>query len=138
MSISPFSALSSLVSRTLELAKEGLATRATRDASTLLRTEKHIRDVSRSEGHLSKAEHLKLRDRHQDNSAYLKEQSPKMAAQYLGTLAVMSYGQQARFVNSMNQLGEDIQAIESAVEGADDFESALVEMFSKPSPERIA
>jgi len=109
----------------------GIGQRATQDAATLTKTEKHIQDVKRGEAFQSEDVHKTLVQTHHDNAAMLGERDQRSLSKYLGALAAMSYGQQARFVNSMAQLNEDITAIHEAVDGADELEAALVDHFSK-------
>ncbi len=131
MSISRLASLNALLVRTMRRAGAGIGKRATQDGATLAKTEKHIHDVKRGEASRSKDVHRTLVRTHHDNAAMLGERDQGSLSKYLGTLAAMSYGQQARFVNSMAQLNEDVTAIEEAVDGADELEAALVDLYSK-------
>ena len=83
--------------------------------------ERHLEDVSKGRGHLSKGVSGELRQKSHATSSYLSQTDPSVLSQYSAYSTAFAYDKQARFVTSINDVTNTVKTINSQAE-QEDFE----------------
>lgn len=70
------------------------------------RLEKHLDDVRKNKGYLSKGVNVELSGQDRANNNFLSGSAPKLLADYAGYSSIFAYDKRARFVSGVRQSTE--------------------------------
>ena len=90
--------------------------------------ERHISDVKRNKGYLSKGVSTRLGRKQQETSAFLAASDPGALNKYSALTSTLRYDRKARFVNAVNQASQTHKAINTAVQDGEKLKSKMDEI----------
>ena len=101
------------------------------------RLEKHLDDVSKGRGYLSKEVGAELSDQNRANNELLSKQDPRQLAKYAAYSTAFTYSNKARYVHNSNDAFVAVDRIRTAHQQGADFEKTILEKYGE-SAEKTA
>jgi len=103
--------------------------------------EKHLDDVSKGKGYLSKEIDSQLGDLDQNSSALLAANDPKSVALYSAYSTAFTYNERAHFVNSIADTASALNSLSRTVElskSSDAIAKSIVDLYSPKESAKTA